>query len=140
MNYKRFLIAFLAGGVVMNVLDQITHGLILKSTYEANSALFNSADSTSPALYIIAAFIASAIFVWVYAKVIDSVGAGPKGGLLFGIYAGILISFPGMLYMHIMIAGFPYYLSWVWILNTIVVYAIAGAVVGQLYQKPEATV
>jgi hypothetical protein len=137
MNYKKFLLAFLVAGVVMNILDFIMHGMILRSTYQANPTLFNQ-PGTFKGWFIFGDFVAMAVFVLVYNKVFDSFGGGVRGGLIYGLYAGVLMSFPGMIFLHLIFAGFPYSLSWIWTIYFIVAYAILGIVVGVLYKESKA--
>jgi hypothetical protein len=138
MNYKKFLIAFLAAGVVMNIIDFLVHGLILQSTYQAYPSLFNPMGTFNIGWFIFGDFVAAAVFVWVYNRVFDSFGGGIRGGLMYGLYAGILICFPAFLFFHLIFVSFPYSLSWIWTIYGIVAYAILGIVVGVLYRKQEA--
>jgi hypothetical protein len=71
----------------------------------------------------------------VYDRVYNSFAAGPKGGATFGLYAGVLISFPMMIFNHLMIANYPYGLAWAMTIASIIGGIIGGAVAGALYKK-----
>jgi uncharacterized membrane protein YeaQ/YmgE (transglycosylase-associated protein family) len=133
MNVKKFLLAVLAVGIVMNVLDGVVHGALLKGWYD--TLTFFKKD-TSPAWFIIMDFINALVLVWVYEKVKTSFAQGPAGGALFGFYAGVLLNFPTVIGMFIMINGIPYGLAWLWTIMGIVWYTIAGVVIGLIY-KPK---
>ena len=133
MNVKKLLLSTLAGGVLLNILDMLFHGMILKNTYAAFPTLFNA---DAPVwIYIVSDFLAALIFTIVYEKLKGSSNPGAGAGANFGFFAGLLITFPGMVSMSAMLVGFPYWLSWVWLISGIVWYVALGAVVGGIYQK-----
>jgi hypothetical protein len=136
MNLKKLLIAFIAVGVVVNVYDFLVYGVLLRGTLESEPlrAVFKPMVENM-VWYIIADFVAALVFVWVYARVYDSFGGGVKGGLTFGIYGGIFLTFPTAIVIYLSIAGIPYWFSWAWIAIGIVWCIIAGIVAGALYTK-----
>jgi len=85
--------------------------------------------------FIIGDLVAGFVFVWVYDRVFGSFTAGPKGGATFGLYAGVLAFFPGILFNHLTIAGFPYGLAWAQIIVGVIGAIVAGAVAGAMYKK-----
>jgi hypothetical protein len=132
MNLKRLLVATLAVGVAANVVDFLIHGVLLKGYY---AGLTNLLRPDAPMQWlVIGDFVAALVFVWVYAKVHGCFGGGVKGGATYGLYAGILIFFPGQIFNHLLIANFPYGLAWIWIAAGIVWALIAGAVAGATYK------
>ena len=132
MNVQRFVLASLVVGVVMNIVDFVFHGLIMASTY-ASLPLFRQ-DSQIGWL-VFGDFVFAFVFVWVFARVQGSFPAGAGGGATFGFYAGVLLSFPMNLFLHLLFVGFPYSLSWIWTVYGIVLAVIAGAVAGAVYKK-----
>jgi hypothetical protein len=134
MNVKKCVIASLAVGVVWNVFDFIVHGQIMQSMYY--SKLTNLMRQDAPMQwFIIGDFVAGFVFVWVYDRVYGSFAGGPKGGATFGLYAGVLVFFPTMLFNHLVIANYPYGLAWASIIVGVIGAIIAGAVAGALYKK-----
>ena len=136
MNPKKFLLAFIIVGVVLNVFDGLVHGGLMMNTYKGLSFM---RQDTPVIWYIALDFLMALVLVWFYEKVKGSFARSIGGGALFGFYAGVLISFPSMLGMKLMITGFPYYLAWVWIILAIIWDIIAGMIIGAIYkEKPAA--
>lgn len=133
MNVKKLVVATLAVGVVMNVLDFLFHGQLLHERYAALSTLFRQ---DAPVQWLVVGdFVAALVFVWVYDRVYASFGGGAKGGATYGLYAGILLNFPTWIFMSILIVGFPYSLAWIWTIVGILAGVIGGAVAGMVYKK-----
>ncbi len=133
MNVKNILLATVAVGVVMNVVDFLVHANLLKGYYAQFASLFRP-DAPVPWL-VVGDFVAALVFVVVYDRVFSSFGGGPKGGATFGLYAGVLVNFPTWIFSYLLIAGFSYGLAWVWTVLGIVWGVIAGAVAGAVYKK-----
>jgi len=137
MKSSKFWIAVVVTGIVANVWDFIFHGMILQNAYYSKMTdLMNQGGS--PTWFIIGDFVAVFVLAWVYDKVGGSFGSGPKGGAMFGLYAGVLLNFPAGIFFHLMFKGFPYALSWIWIVLGIICYTILGTVLGAMYKKGEA--
>lgn len=134
MNVKKFIVAVVGVGVVMNVFDFVVNGLILQKALYANLPSLLRQELPIPWL-VIADFVAALVLVWVYVRVSDSFSAGAKGGAEFGLYAGVLVNFPTWIIAHLVFVGFPYSLSWTWTIVGIIWGVIAGAVAGVLYKK-----
>lgn len=134
MNVRKFIVAVVGVGVVMNVFDFVVNGLILQKAIYANLPNLLRQDLSIPWL-VIGDFIAALVLVWVYVRVSGSFEAGAKGGAQFGVYAGVLINFPTWIMAHLFFVGFPYSLSWTWTVVGILWCIIAGAVAGALYKK-----
>ena len=132
MNVKKLLLAAVAVGVVMNVVDFVVQGQLLAGLY-AGLPLFKR----DPSIHwlVIGDFVSALVFVWVYDKVLASFGGGPKGGALYGLYAGILMNFPTWIFSHLLFEGFPYSLAWTWTIVGVVWCVIAGTVAGMIYKK-----
>ena len=134
MNVKKLLIATVAVGVVLNVLDYVVQMQILAGAYYSKLTGLFRADPPI-AMLVLGDFVAALVFVWVYDRVYGSFGGGPKGGATYGLYAGILANFPTWIFFNLMLVGFPYALAWVWTIYGIVAGVIAGAVAGATYKK-----
>jgi len=134
MNLKKVLLSTVGAGIVGNVLDYVVHGNILTAKYYSQiPALFKQ----NPPIqwFVIADFVAAFVLVWAWQKVRGSFGGGAKGGATGGFYAGVLVNFPAQIYLYLTLNGFPYELSWIFIVYGILWYTILGAVIGYLYEK-----
>lgn len=138
MKSSKFWIAVVVAGVVMNIVDFLCQGMMFtKMYYEKLPDLFITTGN--PVYYIVGDFVSVLVLAWVYDKVYSSFGGGSKGGMMFGLYAGILASFPTWIFAHLMFKGFPYGLSWAWTIYGVLWGVIAGTVVGAMYKKGEMT-
>lgn len=136
MKSSKFWIAVVVAGIVANVFDYIVHGMILQNAYYSKlTDLFKQGGS--PVWYVVGDFIAVLVVAWVYDKVAGNFGSGWMGGAKFGFYAGVLVNFPAGIFFHLMFKGFPYGLSWIWIVTGILWYLVVGAVLGGMYKKSE---
>jgi len=133
MNLKKLLVAALAVGVAMNVLDFFVHGMLFENLYYSQSPIFRR-DSTVPFL-VFGDFMAALVLVWLYDRVRGSFAEGVAGGATYGLYAGILIHFPANIFLHLLIADFPYGLSWAWMIYGVVLSVILGALAGAIYRR-----
>jgi hypothetical protein len=77
---------------------------------------------------------AAGILVWVYSKVKVSFNAGIGGGLTYGLYAGILMNFPGWLWMTVY-AGWPYAATWVIVIVSTLITVVSGILIGLVYGR-----
>ena len=136
MKSTKFWMAVVAAGVVANIIDFVLHGMLLNGAYYAKlTDLF--VQGGSPTFFVIGDFVGMLVLAFVYDKVSASFDKGWKGGALFGAYVGLLITFPGAIFYHLMFKGFPYALSWIWIVTGVIAYAINGAVLAAVYKKGE---
>jgi hypothetical protein len=131
MNVKKCLTIGLVLGVVANVIDFIVQGNLLAGFY--SGAPFR--QDTNIAWMILGDFVAAFVFTWVYLKVAPAFAAGPAGGATMGFYAGVLVTFPANIFLHLMIANFPYGLSWIRTGYGIVWYVLLGAIAGAMNRK-----
>jgi hypothetical protein len=126
--------ATLGVGVVLNAYDFVAHGQIMNSMFYSKLTGLMRQDAPIH-WFIIGDFVAALVFVWVYDRVYSSFGGGAKAGATFGLYAGILASFPGILFNNLVIANYPYGLAWATVIVSVIGSIIAGAVAGALYKK-----
>lgn len=137
MDSKKALLATLAVGVVANILDFVVHGQILTNAYYSKLPNLFRQDM-APTWFVIGDFVFAAVFVWVYDRVRGSFGGGPKGGMTYGLYMGVFLSFPTYIFFNLMFVGFPYALAWIWTIVGIVSMTILGTVAGAVYQPAAA--
>ena len=135
MKSGKFWIAVLVAGVVMNVLDYVLHGIILRDMYTSDPTTFRQMDN--PMWFVIGDFVAVFVMAWFYDRVYGSFSGGVKGGMTYGIYFGIIVSFPAMIFTHLVFNGFTYSMAWVATIAGVVWGGIAGTVLGALYKKGE---
>jgi hypothetical protein len=131
MDFKKCLTIGVVIGIVANVLDFVVQGNLLASYY--SQPPFRQDNVI--AWMVVGDFMAAWVFAWVYLKVAGSFPPGPVGGAAMGFYAGVLVSFPGAIFMHLMFQGFPYALSWIWVGYGIVWYVVAGAIAGAMHKR-----
>ncbi len=106
------------------------------------ATVYGSAFSQVPGLVaepsmqwiLIGSLVGCAVLVWVYEKVRGSFAAGASGGMIFGLYTGVLMNFPVWLF-HTIYAAWPYKAMWHFTLVSIVMTVISGAMIGLVYQK-----
>ena len=79
---------------------------------------------------------AALVLTGLYARVRGVFGATPKGGAVYGVYAGLLVNFPTWLFMTVY-AGWPYGATWHITLILVAATIVAGAVMGAVYQTME---
>ncbi|MBE3134099.1 MAG: hypothetical protein IMZ55_11535 [Acidobacteria bacterium] len=131
MNVKKCLMIGVVLGIVANVIDFIVQGTLLAGFY--TGAPFR--QDTNMAWMVLGDFVAAFVFTWVYLKVAPAFAAGPVGGATMGFYAGVLVTFPANIFLHLMIANFPYGLSWIWTIYGIIWYVVLGAIAGAMNKK-----
>lgn len=133
MHLRKLVLAALATGLAINLLDFFVHGLLFENMYYSQVPIFRR-DNTVPFL-VLADFMKALVFVWVYDRVRDSFAAGAAGGATYGLYAGILVQFPANIFLHLLIRDFPYALTWAWTLYGVALFVGAGAVAGAIYRR-----
>ena len=133
MHLKKLLLAALAVGMAINVLDVFVHGMLCENMYYSQFPIFRR-DNTVPFL-VLGDFMKALAFVWVYDRVHGSFAAGAAGGAAFGLYAGVLVQFPNNIFLHLLITDFPYGLTWAWTIYGVVLAVVAGALAGAIYKR-----
>lgn len=95
-NRGRVVLGGLLAGVVVNIVEYITNGVILKADWAATmQALGKSPLISGKAILIfnIWGFLAGIAAVWVYAAIRSRYGAGPGTALRAGLAVWFLASF-----------------------------------------------
>jgi hypothetical protein len=131
VDVKKWLTIGLTLGVVANVLDAVVQGTVLAGYYAGPPF----SQENRIAWLVVGDFIAALVFAWIYLRLAPRTPAGAAGGAIFGLYAGVLVNFPKNIFLHLLIQGFPYALSWIWTFYGIVWYVILGAIAGAMNRK-----
>jgi len=132
MKNPKFWVAVLVGGVVANLIDMVVMGMMLAPMF---ASIPSMNQDTNVTWYVVGDFVAVFVFTLLYDRVYSSFSGGPKGGATWGAYAGLLVSFPTWIFMHLMFVGFPYGLAWTLTFYGILWGVLVGSVVGAMYKK-----
>lgn len=134
MDIKKFGLTTLVVFVATFVWDFLFHGMFLgPNYYQANAATFVQSQEFNIWLPI-GELIQSALLVYLWSRVMGSFGGGVKGSVQFGVLAQLFLSMPAAMYNHMFINGFPYALSWLWVVGALILGAIQGAIAGAMYK------
>ncbi|MEK9137129.1 MAG: DUF1761 domain-containing protein [Bacteroidota bacterium] len=137
MKSGKFWIAVLVCGILANIVDYVVYMQWLGPTYFAtNPTLFR--QDTSPVWWVIGDFVAVFVFAWVFNRVSSAFGSTVQDGAKAGLYLGIFVSFPTYIFMHLMFNGYPYGLSWISTIYSILWYVVIGALLAVLMKKGQA--
>ncbi len=131
MNWSKAVVAGLAGGVVNAVYEFIMHGMIMGNTYKSLPQVFR--QDANPMWFTVIAILMGVAGGLLFARTRGSWAAGAKGGMIFGVFVG-LISFLSMFYSPLTVPGFPYYLTWCMGGIGFIEWVIFGAVAGSIYK------
>jgi len=102
-NRVRVILGGLLAGVVINVVESITNGVILKDTWaQAMQSLGEAAPFSPGAIVIfnISGFLLGIAAVWIYAAIRPRYGAGPNTAIRAGLAAWALAVFISNLSMY----------------------------------------
>ena len=84
-------------GVIANVMDFVVQGNLLAGYY----SLPPFSQENNIVWLVVGDFVAALVFTWVYLRFASAVPAGVAGGATFGAYAGVLVSFPTNIFLHL---------------------------------------
>ncbi len=132
MNWSKAVIAGIAAGAAITVVNYIAHALIMANTYANYPVIAKPTPSLYFLLVAILVGIAGAIL---FAKTRKCWSNGVAGGAAFGFWLG-LVSFFGTFYSSLVIVGFPYFLDWCWGAINLIGAVIGGCVLGAIYKQP----
>ena len=133
MNWSKVLLGGIVAGIVGNIVDFVQHGLIMGDTYTSLPEVF-SQEQANPLWFFVASVGFWVSAAWLFGKTRSSWGAGAKGGAFFGLVLGIVGMWANF-YDPLVIADYPYYLSWCWSGMGVITGVVAGAVLGALYKE-----
>lgn len=133
MNWMKALVAGVAGGIVVTVVNFVIHGFIMANTY-LKYPIFAVQEPANPVHFpLVAIFIAIPAAV-LFAKTRNAWPSGLMGGLSCGFWIG-MVAFFMQFYHPMVLEGFPYYLAWCWGGINLIGFLVLGAVMGILYKK-----
>ena len=143
INRQKLLVAGLAAGVVLNIIDWLSNGVILAERMQADANAFKpglgdamvAMGGGQIAVYVFFDFIVGFLLAWTYAAIRPRFGPGPRTavyvGLLFFVF-GLILTF-GYKELGVMSPGLWWTYSGIWFFNLL----IASAVAGWVYSEPE---
>jgi hypothetical protein len=132
---KRIVAATFAILVAWSALDYLLHGVILRRTYEATSALWRpTAGMNLVAIYVVI-FVLIGCFVSAFTILVRprTFTRGVTLGGILGLALGIASGFGTYIHMPI-----PLTLAWSWFVGGWIKGIVAGAIVGWLLSEPVA--
>jgi hypothetical protein len=133
MNWTKVFLAALLGGIANNLVNFALHGFALAATYERYSDVF-SQEQANPLFFLLIAIVSGVLMAILFAKTRSSWAPGARGGLIFGLLVGALVS--TLHFFHpLVIEGFPYYLAWCWIGIDVIAFAVEGVVMSFLIKE-----
>jgi len=141
MNTKKFLIAFAAVFVLLEITNYLIHGVILSSTYteEGIKQLFRSTEEMESKMWVmwVTDLIWVFFFIFIFVKGYENKGImeGVKYGVYIGLFYNLVIA-----YQSYAIYPLPYSLILIWFLFGILQSIIFGAVAAMIYKPKEAAV
>jgi hypothetical protein len=98
INMQKVLIGGLIAGVVLNVVDFVLYGVVLKDQMSAAMVALNRPPMTNAQVpwFVVLDFVAGVFLVWLYAAVRPRFGAGPataaKAGVAAWFVGGLLVT------------------------------------------------
>lgn len=132
MNWTKALVAGLVGGIAVNFYEFLVHGFVMADTY-MKYPVFDK-EQANPVWFVLLSVLLGIFAAVIFARTRAAWPAGVKGGVTFGLMMG-LIAFFAQFYYPLVIAGFPYYLSWCWGGISLIGYLIFGLVAGAIYRS-----
>lgn len=99
INLQRVIVGGLVAGVVLNVVDYVLYGVVLKDDMAAAMAALGKPPIADSAImwFVLLDFLYGIFLVWLYAAIRPRFGAGPgtalKAGLAMWVVNGLLHAF-----------------------------------------------
>jgi len=124
---KRVIGAVVAAFVVIQILDFLVHGVLLKATYEASATLWRPEAEMKMGLMFFTSLCFVIAFVLIFHLFFKekSVKTGTLYGAIFGLGIGI-----SMGYGMYAVMPMPYILAFGWCFGALLDMTVAGAVIG----------
>lgn len=97
MNTGRIVLGGLVAGVVMNVIDFVTNGVVLGAQWKAETNALNPNLMTAGQMngmigWIVTDFIAGLFLTWLYAAIRPRFGPGPRTAAIAGVAAWLFMA------------------------------------------------
>lgn len=134
INMQKVLIGGLIAGVVLNVVDSLLFGVVLKEQMAAAMTSINRPAMTNAQIpwFVFLDFVAGVFLVWLYAAIRPRYGAGPATAAKAGVAAWFLGSLLVTLFMwpmHLM----PQNLTIITTLVALVEWPLAAVIGAKFY-------
>ena len=85
INWTRVLLGGLLAGLIINIFQYVTNGVVLAANWDAAmKALGRQLSMSAVAVFIVGGFIGGIAAIWLYAAARPRFGAGPKTAALTG--------------------------------------------------------
>ena len=134
MNTKKIIVGGLAAGVVLNIIDYLTYGVLFADRMKSEMDAFKPglsdmmAGGRSIMMAVVTDFVVGLLLVWTYAAIRPRFGPGPStaaaAAVLFWLFASLLNA--GYLHMGMMSMGTWWTLAIIWLVNLLLA-AFIGA-------------
>ncbi|HEY3219149.1 MAG TPA: hypothetical protein VGJ80_00330 [Gemmatimonadales bacterium] len=136
INMQKVLVGGLIAGVVLNVIDSVLFGVLLKDQMAAAMTSINRPAMTNAQIpwFVFLDFVAGVFLVWLYAAIRPRYGAGPATAAKAGVAAWFLGSLLVTLFMwpmHLM----PQNLTIITTLVTLVEWPLAAVIGAKFYTE-----
>ena len=136
INMQKVLIGGLIAGVVLNVVDSVLFGIVLKDQMAAAMTSINRPAMTNAQIpwFVFLDFVAGIFLVWLYAAIRPRYGAGPATAAKAGVAAWFLGSLLVTLFMwpmHLM----PQNLTIITTIVTLVEWPLATVIGAKFYTE-----
>ena len=137
INWGRVVVGGLLAGVVLNIVDWLFYGVMMKQELAAAMQALGkqpgAMDSLVP-LFVTLDFVTGIALLWVYAAIRPRFGAGAKTAVIAGVAVWFFVGL-----LHALGEGpmglFPQKVYTVGTIVALVQYAVAGAVGAYVYKE-----
>lgn len=144
INTQKVVVGGLVAGVVLNIIDFLSNGVVFADRMKAESNAFKAGlgdqmaamDGGTIAKYVIMDFVVGLLLVWTYAAIRPRFGPGARTAvyvaIVFWIFGAIVAS--GFMQMGVMSSGLWWQYGLVWLVNLLLA-TLAG---GMVYKEDSA--
>ena len=132
MNWSRAIMAGVVGGIAVNLVDIVMHGIVMGEAYKKYPVF--SQEQSNPLSFFLVAICIGIPAAILFAQTRNSWKEGIQGGIAFGFWLGVVMFFLPF-YDSLIFEGFPYFLSWCWGGINLIGFIIFGTVVGAIYKS-----
>ena len=129
INWGRVFLGGLLAGVVVNVFESVTNGVVLAGQWDAaQRALGHPMPPSAVPIFIVWGFLVGIAAIWLYAALRPRFGPGPKTAVLSGLGFWII----GYAFPNLSLAALQQYPLRLLVITTLVglVEIVAGSLVG----------
>jgi uncharacterized membrane protein len=139
MNIGRIILGGFVGGLIINVVEQVVHGIVLRDRWDEvmKKVTEHPVGTQAMVLLWIIGFVIGVALAWLYAAIRPRYGAGPKTAIVASIYLWIVSSLlwvVGLTPWNL----WPRDLSLISLVVSLIEYIVAGLVAGYLYREQAA--